>query len=50
MNKERDNSKPEVPPMEEPIESPMDDPPLPDSYEPSPGEVPELQEHLSGNK
>ena len=33
MNKEHENSEPQVPPME--------DPPLPDSYEPSPGELPE---------
>lgn len=32
MNIDKDNEKPQVPPME--------DPPLPDSYEPSPGEVP----------
>ncbi len=37
MSKELDNSNPEVPPME--------DPPLPDSYEPSPGEVPESPEN-----
>lgn len=33
MNKVIGDQKPQVPPME--------DPPLPDSYEPSPGETPE---------
>jgi len=36
MNKASDDHKPAVPPME--------DPPLPDSYEPIPGEIPELPE------
>lgn len=40
MSKELNNSNPELPPLE--------DPPLPDSYEPIPGEVPEVPENPLG--